>query len=181
MESDGSQVPIVDYLQQRGICDFLESGGLDCAGLGVYRGADGDGTVVTPTGYGTAWSLRAGGMAAPLPWLKLRYGYGFEADATPDRGRSLTMLDGDKHLISGGITLAPGPITVHVTYAHVVHGTNEVLAADSEGVTLALPGVPVNAVDTGTYGGATNHVGIAVDVAFDEIRKLAQKANDSGQ
>jgi len=179
--ASGDAIPVVDYLTDRGVCDFLESGGLDCASLAVYRGGDGTGVVTTPTGYDLAWSVRAGGTVTPVPWLALRFGYGFESDATPDRGRSLTMLDGDKHLAAGGLTFKPGPLTVHVSYAHVFHGTNTVAEADSEGITVSLPGVPTNPVDAGTYGGATNTLGISLGLNVTKLAEIAKKANDSGQ
>ena len=85
--------------------------------------------------------------------------------------RSLAMLDGRKHLVSGGVTIDPGPVAVHIGYAHVFHSTETASESVSEGRTISLPGVPTNPIDAGTYGGATNYFGLSVDVSVDAIRE----------
>jgi len=174
-------VPLDQHLGDRGICAILEAGDppLDCASLGTYRGAAGDGTVVIPASFENAFSLRFGGEVRPLPLLGIRFGYLYESPAIPVGTQSLTMLDGHKHMVSGGLSLSLGAtasrsslVDVRLSYAHIFYMTRTISEEDSLGRTLTLEGVPSNPVDAGEYGGGADLLGINVGVHFGAIAAI---------
>ena len=175
-EDEIDAVPLDQHLDDRDICLGLELRGLDCADLALYRGADGDGTVTIPADFTNAVSIRFGGEVRPVPLLGIRFGYLYESPAIPAATQSLTMLDGHKHMASGGLTLSLGAgkgrdslVDVRLSYAHIFYMNRTVSADESRGSTLGLQGVPTNPVDAGEYSGSADLLGINVGVHFGAI------------
>ena len=174
-------VPLDQHLDDRGICAVLEVRGLDCATLALYRGAEDDGTVVIPADFTNAVSIRFGGELRPVPMLGIRFGYLYESPAIPPATQSLTMLDGHKHMASGGLTLSLGAakgraslVDVRLSYAHIFYMTRTVSVEETAGSTLVLQGVPTNPVDAGEYGGSADLLGINVGVHFGAIAERSR-------
>ena len=171
--------PLVDYLYRVGLCPLGSAIGLDCgdpsslpagegSSLHVYRGDDG--AIVIPASFRNTWSIRAGVEAHPHPGVGIRFGYLFESPAIPAASQSLTMHDGWKHMLAGGMTLRFGADEVHprplaeltFTYAHVWYADRIISAEESRGRALVLEGVPANAVDAGSYTADVHQVGLHV-------------------
>jgi long-subunit fatty acid transport protein len=182
---DGEEQPLDQYLATRGsdtytVCDYLsaENG---CLGLDAYRGEGGAGTVSVPAAFEPTWSLRVGGEVNPVPWLGLRLGAAYEAPSIPLSTQSLTMLDGDKILGSFGVEWragawdGPSVLDVRFTYARVTYVERTATPDVSRARTLSLEGVPVNAVDVGSYGGESHFVGLTLSAHPSEIARRARR------
>ena len=185
-DDDLAPEPLVDYLYRSGICPLGSILGVDCgdpsslpagagSNLATYTG-DG-GQVVVPASFRNTWSIRTGVQAKPHPAVALRMGYLFESPAIPLETQSLTMHDGYKHMLSGGLGMLLGarhrgdrPLAeVNIFYARVWYHDRTVSADQSRGRTLVLEGVPANPVDAGTYTAAVNQVGLNVAFHFGAI------------
>lgn len=185
--------PLVDYLYRVGLCPLGSAIGVDCgdpsslpagegSSLHVYRGEDG--TIVIPAGFRNTWSIRTGVEAHPHPGFGVRFGYLFESPAIPLESQSLTMHDGWKHLLSGGLTLRLGADESHprplaeitITYAHVWYADRTVSAAESRGRTLVLEGVSANPVDAGVYSADVNQLGLNVAFHIGAMAERGKKA-----
>ncbi len=160
---------------------------IDCTTVGIYRGENGDGNVVVPGNYRSTWSLRLGGSVTPVPILRFRFGGLYEAPATTEEDMSLTMLDGHKFLAGAGVTFRPwadeemGPLVeIHFSYAHVFYLDRTVSADVSRGRTKALEGVPVNAIDAGTYGGSADMVGLNIAAHFGRMAAYDKARRQGG-
>ena len=196
-DDDLGPEPLVDYLYRVGLCPTASFLGVDCgdessapAGAGsrlaTYRGEDGAGTVVLPTNYRTTWSLRLGAEVRPLPVLGLRAGWMFEPSAIPDDSMSLTMHDGPKHMVAGGVSLLLGAgeaqprslVEVHVTYSHLFYADRVIEPGVSRRGMITLEGVPSNPIDAGTYTAAVNQLGINVAVHLGAIGQRVARTGE---
>ncbi len=180
-DREGEEQPLDEYLDSRGsdsftICDYISADN-GCAGLDVYRGEEEGGSVAVPGAFEPTWSLRVGGEVNPVPWLGLRLGAAYEAPSIPLSTQSLTMLDGDKILGSFGVEFragawdGPSVFDLRFTYARVTYMEREATADVSRARTLALRGVPVNAVDVGRYGGESHFVGLTLSAHLSEMAR----------
>ncbi len=185
--------PLVDYLYRVGLCPIGSGIGVDCgdeanggagSNLERYSGEGGDGSMVVPASYRNTWSLRLGAEVRPLPFVGLRAGWLYEPPAIPEDSMALTMHDGHKHMVAGGISLllGAGPQTprslveVHVTYSHIFYKDRVIEPGISRKGMFTLEGVPSNNVDAGTYTAAVNQLGINVAV---HLGAIGQRAADN--
>ena len=196
-DDDVAPEPLVDYLYRVGLCPIGAGLGVDCgdegssppgAGstLGTYAGEGGGGQVIVPADYRTTWSLRLGAEVRPVPCLGLRAGWLYEPSAIPDDTMTLTMHDGQKHMLAGGASLLLGAgqasprslVEVHLTYSHIAYRDRVIAPGVSRKGMLGLDGVPSNEVDSGRYTAAVNQLGINVAV---HLGAIGQRIRDNDE
>jgi long-subunit fatty acid transport protein len=178
-EDEADAEPLVDSLYRSGLCPVGAILGLDCgdaessppgagSSLATYRGDDG--SVVVPASFRDAWSVRFGVEGRPHPAVALRLGTLVESPAIPLETQSLTMHDGWKTMLAGGMSLLlgatpanPRPLAeVNLSFAHVFYADRVVPVGESRGRTLVIEGVPSNPIDAGRYSASVNELGLSV-------------------
>ena len=99
---------------------------------------------------------------------------------------TLTMHDGQKHMLAGGASLLLGAgqasprslVEVHLTYSHIAYRDRVIAPGVSRKGMLGLDGVPSNEVDSGRYTAAVNQLGINVAV---HLGAIGQRIRDNDE
>jgi long-subunit fatty acid transport protein len=96
----------------------------DTPGVGTYQ----IGPMTVPRRFDNSVAVKLGLEAQPAAATPLSFalGYAYETAATPDEYLSIMTVDGNKHMITGGLAYALGATRVFVSAAYVAVGDRTV-------------------------------------------------------
>lgn len=117
-------------------------------------------------GMKDCYAVHVGGEWDVLPRrLTLRAGYLFESTAVPDETLSVLTPDGDKHLVTAGLSLRLGRVRLDAGYGHFFQGDRVVTTSRSLQLNPLQPSLAVP-VGNGTYVVAADVLSLGVEVRF---------------
>jgi long-subunit fatty acid transport protein len=156
--------------------DVCETGLIDCATLGTYKGPDGDGSFHIAQGFRNSIGIKLGGEVRPIPeHFAIRFGYGFETAAIPDETISVTIFDSTKHTAAVGVSGLWRGFSVHFSYAHIFYHERVISEDVATEVTTGLEGAATNKIDAGTYNASADMLGLSVSFNFTGMHQAAKE------